>query len=105
LERKIEQVVLQAIFAKPVRTILRLRVYTALSLLADPSPAQALAKIRIGEANNGGLIQAVEDLTVQAVRVDGLRRGQKRSIIRRAIAYIVTMVTPSAEAIPDWRNA
>ena len=71
LQREIQQVVRQAVFAEVSGAFLGVSVDAHLPGVADPGGVQALADLGIGEANRGGFVEVIDDLAVQAVAVDG----------------------------------
>jgi len=70
LERKVEQVVGQAVFAEARRAGLRLVVDAHLAFFAAPGRLEPLADFCVREADDGGLVEVFEDLAVEAVAVN-----------------------------------
>jgi len=73
LERKVEQVVGQAILAEARGAGLGLVVDALLAVFASPGGFEPPADLGVGEADHSGLVEVVNDLAVEAVAVDGHR--------------------------------
>lgn len=68
---EVEEVVGEAIRAEAVGAFLGVGVNAGLSAVANPGRGEACADFGVGEANEGGFVQVVENLAVQAVAVEG----------------------------------
>ncbi len=74
LQRKIQQVMLQAELAECVHRKLDIIVNYQLRLIARPGRFKPVGKLRMPEADNGGLVEVVQELTKKAVSRQGNRR-------------------------------
>jgi len=74
LQRKIQQVMLQAELAECVHRKLDIIVHYQLRLIARPGGLEPVGKLCMREADNGRLVEVVQELTKKAVSRQGNRR-------------------------------
>ncbi len=71
LEREVEQVMVQTVAAETVGANLGLFVDALVALLATPGGLEPPAYIGVRESDHSGLVQIVDNLTIEPVTVDG----------------------------------